>query len=97
MDNLWLWVLLAGLADYRAAHMLSQEGDSGPFDIFTRLRTKVGKTSWVGRGLHCFSCCSFWGGLVAALLLSSGLPWNLFLLVWGAVSAVAFAFWRYFG
>lgn len=97
MEPLWLWVILAGLANYKASHMLSQDGDDGPFDIFKKLRARVGKTNWIGKGLHCFSCTSFWGGLVAALLVGLGLPWNLFLLVWGAVATMAFIVWRYFG
>lgn len=95
--DLWLWVVLAGLANYKASHMLSQDGDDGPFDLFKRLRERVGTSTWVGRGLHCFSCTSFWGGLIAALLIGAGFPLNLFLLVWGACSTLAFMVWRYFG
>lgn len=97
IQDLWLWVVIAGLANYKAAHMLSQDGDDGPFDIFKRLRDKVGTKGWVGKGLHCFSCTSFWGGLVAAFLIGAALPVHHFLLVWGAVSTLAFMVWRYFG
>lgn len=97
MDDLWLWVILAGLANYKAAHMLSQDGDDGPFDIFKRLRDRAGTSNWVGKGLHCFSCTSFWGALVAALLVGSFLPFNYFLIVWGAIATLSFCVWRYFG
>lgn len=97
MDNLWLWVILAGLANYKAAHMLSQDGDDGPFDLFKRLRDWAGMDTWWGKGLHCFSCTSFWGALIAALLLWLGLPVNLFLLMWGAIATISFIVWRYFG
>jgi hypothetical protein len=97
MSDLWLWVILAGLANYKAAHMISQDGDDGPFDVFKTLRNKVGTSNWVGKGFHCFSCTSFWGGLVAAVLLNTGLPWNLFILVWAAISSLSYFLWRYFG
>jgi hypothetical protein len=97
MSDLWLWVILAGLANYKAAHMISQDGDDGPFDVFKTLRNKVGTSNWVGKGFHCFSCTSFWGGLVAAVLLNTGLPWNLFVLVWAAIATLSYCVWRYFG
>ena len=97
MSDLWLWVLIAGLANYKAAHMLSQDGDDGPFDLFKKLRDKVGKETWYGKGLHCFSCVSFWGALVASLLLWPLVPVNHFLLIWGAVATIAYMVWRFFG
>jgi len=97
IDDLWLWIILAGLANYKAAHILSQDGEDGPFNLFKRLREKAGTTNWFGKGLHCFSCTSFWGALVAALLLGAGLPINLFLLAWGAIATLSYCVWRYFG
>lgn len=97
MKDLWLWVLIAGLANYKAAHMLSQDGDDGPFDLFKKLRDKVGTETWYGKGLHCFSCVSFWGALVASLLLWPIVPVNHFLLIWGSVATVAYMVWRFFG
>lgn len=100
MDNPWalmIGVVLAGLANYKAAHMLSQDGDDGPFDIFKRFRAWVGTTTWWGKGFHCFSCTSFWGALIAALLLWPGVPFNQFLLVWGAIATLSIIVWRYFG
>lgn len=97
IDSLWLWVILAGLANYKVSHMITQPGDDGPFDVFKRFRDWVGETSWIGKGFHCLSCTSFWGGLVAALLIGIGLPVNLFLIAWGAIATIAFIIWRYFG
>lgn len=97
IDDLWLWIVLAGLANYKASHMLSQDGDDGPADLFKRLRESAGTTTWIGKGLHCFSCTSFWGALIAALLIGAYLPFNLFLLVWGGIAALSFIVWRYFG
>lgn len=100
MDNhLWLWVILAGLANYTAAHMLSQDGDDGPFEVFKRIRACAGETTWIGKGIHCFRCTSFWGALVATMILLGAMPLSAFqfLLIWGAVAALAVFAWRYFG
>jgi hypothetical protein len=96
-EHLWLWVILAGLANYKASHMVSQDGDDGPFDLFKIMRNKVGKVTWFGRGYHCFSCVSFWGALIATLLIWPGVPVNQFLIIWAAVASISFGFWRYFG
>ena len=97
MDNLWLWVILAGLANYKASHMLSQDGDDGPANLFKMLRDAAGTEHWIGKGLHCFSCTSFWGALIATLLIGPGLFFTQFLLVWGAVATISYCIWRYFG
>lgn len=97
MDTLWLWVLLAGLANYKAAHMVSQDGDDGPFDLFKTFRLLVGNKTWFGKGVHCFSCTSFWGALIAALLIWPGVSVNHFLLIWGAIATISYMVWRYFG
>lgn len=50
--------LLALLGVYRLSHMIAME--DGPFDVFAELREKVGQKTWIGRGLHCVLCLSFW-------------------------------------
>ena len=62
----WLAFALAVLATYRIAHMLTRE--DGPFDVFSQMREVVGQDTWVGRGLHCVLCVSFWLSLPAAWL-----------------------------
>lgn len=69
----WLLFVLAVLATYRLSHMIARE--DGPFDVFAILREKIGQGNWIGRGLHCVLCISFWLSLPAALL--TGLPWLL--------------------
>jgi hypothetical protein len=96
-EMLFIMIIIAGLANYKAAHMISQDGDDGPFDVFKRFRQWVGEENWLGRGFHCFSCVSFWGALVATLLFGYTLPINLFVLAWGAVATISFILWRYFG
>lgn len=65
------YFLLAILATYRIAHMVARE--DGPFDAFMLLRELVGQEKWLGRGLHCVLCISFWLSLPAAILIK--LPW----------------------
>ena len=61
-----LILLVSILAVYRAARMISQDGEDGPFDLLATWRDWIGQTTWIGRGFHCFYCVSFWAGLVAA-------------------------------
>jgi hypothetical protein len=62
-----LWVILATLATYRVARMIAIE--DGPADVFSRLREWAGQKTWVGRGLHCTLCLSFWLSWLVAFLL----------------------------
>lgn len=57
------------LAVWRAAVMFTE--DEGPFGCFLWLREHIDpyQKSWVGRGLNCAWCVSWWGGLVTALWL----------------------------
>lgn len=50
--------VVALLGVYRLSHMIAME--DGPFDVFALARDSVGQASWVGRGLHCPLCISFW-------------------------------------
>lgn len=65
----WFTYALAVLAVYRLAYMLAYE--DGPADIFARLRERAGQATWVGRGLHCVLCISFWLSLIAALFIAN--------------------------
>lgn len=62
-----LWFFVGVLATYRIARMLAME--DGPFDLFSTLREKVGQRTWIGRGLHCTLCISFWAAWLVVLLL----------------------------
>lgn len=60
--------LIAMLSTYRLTLMLNSE--SGPAEIFSRIRTKLGVrynehsnpygTNWVAEGVLCFYCLSVW-------------------------------------
>lgn len=61
------WTILAMLATYRAALMLSNE--EGPFGVFLGMRNLHTADDWLGRGLRCFRCWAFWLALLAARLI----------------------------
>lgn len=60
MDGLSL--LVVALASYRLSFALAVE--EGPFGIFLAIRDRAGQASWLGRGLHCVLCISFWLSLL---------------------------------
>lgn len=62
-----LWIILAVLSTYRVSRMMALE--DGPADVFSLMRERVGQSSWIGRGLHCCLCLSFWLSWLAVLLL----------------------------
>lgn len=72
---------MASLAVYRVSRMIADE--EGPFSAFTWLRGRFPSNTWIGRGLECILCVSFWVALPFALLLKEDR-----LLAWPALSAV---------
>ena len=91
-----LELLLAVLAAYRVAHMLAQE--DGPFDLFARLRGRFdpAQSTWLGRGLNCVACLSFWVSLAAALLLQRG-DLNGLIISWLAIAGGVLVIHRILG
>lgn len=68
-----LWLVVGILATYRVARMMAME--DGPFDVFSWIREKAGQQTWIGRGVHCVLCLSFWLAWLSALCLPhSSLP-----------------------
>lgn len=65
--------ILLCLAVYRLSHAITME--DGPFDCFAWLRENIGQATWVGRGMHCPLCVSFWLSLVVMWLPSWGVSW----------------------
>lgn len=59
--------LFAPFAVYRIARMLASE--EGPFSIFDKWRNLFIQPNWIGRGMRCPLCISFWAGLFLAALL----------------------------
>ena len=62
--------LLLALAVYRLSHMVTSE--EGPFEAFAKVRDALGgnqQATWVGRGIICILCVSFWVGILGAVAL----------------------------
>lgn len=88
----WLMLLLAVLSVYRVARMLALE--EGPLGIFAEIRGHIDpqQATWLGRGLNCPKCISYWVALLAALAITYlGGYWNAVLLAleWNAIAGGA--------
>lgn len=81
---------MSALAVWRVAKVITEE--EGPFSIFTKIRSHArvdGKYGWIGRGVYCLWCVSFWIGLFTGLALAPVLIGILYGL---AMSALAILF-----
>jgi hypothetical protein len=70
--NLYIFVLYV-FAVYFIAFTIARL--DGPFDLMTFVRGRVDpqQKTWLGRGLNCPICLSFWIGAIVALII--GLWW----------------------
>lgn len=60
-------VVILSLVVYRLSHMIAIE--EGPFSLFSRLRGHIdpNQTTWIGRGIRCVLCVSFWISSIAMI------------------------------
>lgn len=68
--------LVAALAVYRVSYLIAQE--EGPLSIIAKVRGKIDpdQDNWLGRGVRCVACVSFWVSLIIVLLIgASWLEW----------------------
>lgn len=79
--------IIAALATYRLAKALSE--DEGPLGIFRSWRGSLDpdQQTWLGRGVNCLMCVSFWVALPIAVLITPD-PWHVPLVWWGLAGAV---------
>lgn len=71
----WQFALVT-LAVYRVSRLITLE--DGPFDVFAKIRGKIdpNQRTWIGRGLSCVLCVSFWiAGLAALIVGASWIEW----------------------
>lgn len=75
--------LLVTLAVYRVSRMIAIE--DGPFDVFAKIRGRIdpNQRTWIGRGLVCVLCISFWMAGLAALIV--GATWIEWLAMAGVI------------
>ena len=76
--------VLASLAVWRVAHLLSSE--DGPFALLAKLRRRLGDGHW-GNLMDCPKCLSIWLAIAPAMLLAAS--WTERVITWLAMSAVA--------
>ena len=78
---------LAALATFRLSVAITEE--EGPFGLFRKVRGWVDpdQKTWLGRGLNCVFCVSFWIALPIAALVTLDL-YTLPLVWWGLAGAV---------
>ena len=77
-------LLLGILAVWRLTHLLNAE--DGPWDVFVRLRSLMGNSSW-GGVLDCFYCLSLW--VAAPFANCLGGDWKERVLLWPTLSSGA--------
>lgn len=92
----WLLLVLLSLAVYRTARMTSQEDFA--FDAFSRFRGWMGQSTWLGRGVHCYACTSFWLAGVAAVVLvfTDRAAWSDLWFLWPGIAGAALAIYQVF-
>jgi hypothetical protein len=81
--TLWQFMIVT-LAVYRLSRIATME--DGPFDVFAKLRGRIDlqQRTWIGRGLNCMLCVSFWMTGAAALLIHA--TWIEWLAMAGAIT-----------
>ncbi len=64
-----LMLVIVTLAVYRVSVLIAQ--DEGPFSVLEIARSHIdpNQSTWLGRGVRCVGCVSFWVALVAILIL----------------------------
>lgn len=60
--------------------------EDGPADLFAWWRGVVGQSNWIGRGLHCVLCVSYWLSAVAFFWTLQQSGALLALVYWHAVA-----------
>lgn len=62
------------LSVWRLCKLVSDE--DGPFDFFSWFRGLFSQSTWVGRGIRCVWCLSFWGGLIGGISRGVMMGWD---------------------
>lgn len=94
----WLTFIIASLAIYRAARMVTEE--DGPAFVFKKLRTRFSndKRSF-DVGLRCFYCTSLWAALPVVVMLCIFGDWPIWLWpIWwfglAGAAAKVYEYWK---
>jgi len=87
---------LAVFGTYRIARMLALE--EGTFGVFEFIRAHIdgAQATWLGRGLNCPLCISFWVALAVSLLMAHHTPMSetQIVLTWLGVAGASVALYQ---
>ncbi len=75
-------LILSSLAVYRLSYMIAKE--EGPISIFARIRGKIDpdQSTWVGRGINCPLCVSFWLSLLSTVFILQNRDFYTTIFLW---------------
>ena len=78
-----LAVVIGAIAAYRGSYLITRE--EGPLGVFALLRERIDphQKTWVGRGLNCVLCVSFWVTLAVSIII--GVSWLEWLAMAGLI------------
>jgi len=78
-----LTVVIGAMAAYRVSYLITRE--EGPLGVFALLRERIDQhqRTWVGRGLNCVLCVSFWVTLAVSVII--GVSWLEWLAMAGLI------------
>ena len=78
-----LAVVIGAIAAYRVSYLIARE--EGPLGVFALLRERIDphQKTWVGRGLNCVLCVSFWVTLAVSIII--GVSWLEWLAMAGLI------------
>lgn len=63
----WLVLIFAAFGTYRLAHDIANY--EGPFGLYEWVKNRFLRDNWLGRGIRCSICLSFWTALVFAVIV----------------------------
>ena len=63
--ELIFWFVVGVMAVYRISLLVTQE--DGPFNLALMFRNLFTTPNWIGRGVRCFWCVSFWISFLVAI------------------------------
>lgn len=95
MLPLWIVLLLAAFGTYRLAFDFANY--EGPFAAYEWVKNRFLKDNWIGRGMRCFVCLSFWTALLFAVIVYiTGYvhPFDI-PLIWFGLAGIAIALDKY--
>lgn len=92
MDNL-VWFVVFAFATFRCSVMVAQE--EGPFRAFELFRNLFTDPNWIGRGVRCPLCLSFWFGLIFGAVFIRVLNLDILLYLPVSMGLAGVTIWLY--